>query len=80
MFVNLKQKYIIEKIRCYSNEFPKIFDVDACSSNKEISFIWDFLNSDNQSVILNDNCGKLCPQECDSVDYDISVSFDTCLF
>lgn len=57
-----EQKLIIEHNKCYSLDYPKIFDFPPCPNPVELSF--------NMT-----DCVDQCPHECSSTTYDLSISY-----
>jgi hypothetical protein len=64
------QYNIVNKVGCNSMRYPIISEYPLCKTKEEFYQI--------NSVFLNFSlCNDLCPIECDSVTYDMSVSYTT---
>jgi amiloride-sensitive sodium channel subunit alpha len=65
-----QQKIIIDRLGCYRLDLPRIFDAPPCLNqsiyNQLLVDYIDFSTSD---------CNDLCPFECYSVTYELSVSY-----
>ena len=71
------QKQIIEKCSCYDLNFPMISNSTPCGYDKincSYGVFYAFIKNK-----IDDECSKLCPLECDSIRYDVSISSNTAI-
>jgi hypothetical protein len=69
-----RQKYIIETCNCYDTSTSRLFDSKPCMNATDLScslsVSMDFLKNNSK----RNTCDSLCPIECNSVSYYLTVS------
>lgn len=63
-----QQKQTIDKINCYDMRLPRIFDSQPCRNKSAYNRLMNL-------TFLSSQCSDLCPQECQTVSFDVSVSY-----
>lgn len=69
------QKLNIEEIGCYDMRLPKIFDAEPCNNETTFKRLRSIEKHEDERSSSLSNCDSLCPQECETVSLDVSVSY-----
>ena len=68
------QKKIIEKCDCYDLRYPKLTSSSAPCLNKEKILCAESAYAQFKNNSIDSSCLSSCPLECESIQYDLSIS------